>query len=247
MKDPNDILEAQLVKLKLPAIREQYIEQAKVAVAKGLGHIDYLTRLIDAEAQQRTDRSILRRIRAARFPYIKTLDEYDFTYPKKIDRMKVQDIFKLKFIKNCANVILVGATGMGKTHLAIALGYQACQQEISTFFTTAIEMVNHLGAAQAAHRLEQELKRYIKPRLLVVDELGYLPIDKRGADLLFQVISARYERSSIVLTTNRIFKEWPKIFNDDAILTSAVLDRVVHHHELVIIEGNSYRMRKPNE
>ena len=108
-------------------------------------------------------------------------------------------------------------------------------------------MINILTAAQAAHRLDQELQRYLKPALLVIDELGYLPIDKYGADLLFQVISGRYERGSIVLTTNRIFKEWPQIFNNDAILTSAVLDRLVHHHELVIIEGNSYRMRKPNE
>lgn len=247
MTDPNERLETLLTKLRLPAIREQYIDQAKIAVAKGLGHVDYLVWLIEAEAQQRKDRSVLRRIRAARFPYIKTLDEYDFTYPKRIDRMKVQDVFKLNFIDNCANVILVGGTGLGKTHLGIALGCEACHQEINTFFTSAIEMVNILTAAQAAHQLDQALRKYLKPQLLIVDELGYLPIDKTGADLLFQVISARYERSSIVLTTNRIFKEWPEIFNNDATLTSAVLDRIVHHHELVIIEGKSYRMRKPNE
>jgi DNA replication protein DnaC len=247
MKDPHDILEKKLVTLRLPAIRELYIEHTKYAVAKGLGHIDYLARLIEAEAEQRKQRSIQRRIRATRFPYIKTLDEYDFTYPTKIDRMKINDIFTLKFLDNTANVIIVGPTGMGKTHLAIALGYHACHQEVNTLFTSAIDMLNHLTTAQATNKLERELRRYTKPALLLIDELGYLPIDKKGADLLFQVISARYERGSIVLTTNRIFKEWAQIFNNDATLTSAVLDRIVHHHQLIIIQGNSYRMRTPNE
>lgn len=247
MTESHHTLEKQLLQLRLPAIRQEYVEQAKTAIAKGLGHVDYLTNLIDAESQQRHQRSVKRRIREARFPYLKTLDDYDFTYPKRIDRMKLKDIFTLHFLDHHANVIVVGTCGLGKTHLAIALGYHACQHGYNAYFTTAMKMVNILTAAQTAQRLDQELQRYLKPALLVIDELGYLPIDKHGADLLFQVISGRYERGSIVLTTNRIFKEWPQIFNNDTILTSAVLDRIVHHHELVIIEGNSYRMRKPNE
>ena len=247
MTESHQLLEQQLIQLRLPAMRQEYVAQAKVAIAKGLGHIDYLANLIEAETQQRHQRSVQRRLREARFPYLKTLDDYDFTYPKRIDRMKLKDIFTLHFLDHHANVIIVGTCGLGKTHLAIALGHHACQHGYNASFTTAIKMINILTAAQAAHRLDQELQRYLKPALLVIDELGYLPIDKYGADLLFQVISGRYERGSIVLTTNRIFKEWPQIFNNDAILTSAVLDRLVHHHELVIIEGNSYRMRKPNE
>ena len=241
-----DRLDAQLTAIKLPYVREHYQQCAQVAITKGLGHIDYLDMLIEGEADQPRERAVERRLRQARFPYVKDLDQFQFSHPKKIDRMKVQHLFKLHFIKDCANVILVGGCGLGKTHLAIALGYHACVSGLRVLFTTAIDMINTLAGAQADHRLDAELTRYTKPHVLVIDELGYLPIDKFGADLLFQVISARYERGSIVLTTNRVFKEWAGIFNDDATLTSAVLDRLLHHHEIVVVEGDSYRMRQPN-
>jgi len=133
--------------------------------------------------------------------------------------------------------------GLGKTHLATALGYTACLQGHSVLFASAIEVINTLAAAKSAGRLKQELKKYTKPALLILDELGYLPIDKSGADLLFQVISVRYEQGSIMLTSNRAFKEWPKMFNNDSTLTSAILDRLLHHAEIVVIEGKSFRMR----
>lgn len=132
---------------------------------------------------------------------------------------------------------------IGKSHLASALGYAACLAGHSVLFTTAVDIINTLTAAQAAYRLKTELKRFLAPRILCVDEVGYLPIDKTGADLLFQVISQRYERGSIVLTTNQPYKHWPKVFNNDSTLTSAVLDRLLHHAETVIIEGKSYRMK----
>jgi DNA replication protein DnaC len=131
----------------------------------------------------------------------------------------------------------------GKTHLAIALGYAACLAGHRVLFTTAIDIINTLVAAQALNRLKAELKHYLRPAVLVIDELGYLPIDKTGADLLFQVLSGRYERGSCVLTTNLAFKHWTKIFNNDATLTSAVLDRLLHHAETVTIEGKSFRMK----
>jgi DNA replication protein DnaC len=131
----------------------------------------------------------------------------------------------------------------GKTHLATALGYTACRQGHSVLFASAIDVINTLAAAKSAGRLKQELKKYTKPALLILDELGYLPIDKSGADLLFQVISVRYEQGSIMLTSNRAFKEWPKMFNNDSTLTSAILDRLLHHAEIVVIEGKSFRMR----
>ncbi len=131
----------------------------------------------------------------------------------------------------------------GKTHLATALGYTACLQGHSVLFASAIDVINTLAAAKSAGRLKQELKKYTKPALLILDELGYLPIDKSGADLLFQVISVRYEQGSIMLTSNRAFKEWPKMFNNDSTLTSAILDRLLHHAEIVVIEGKSFRMK----
>jgi DNA replication protein DnaC len=133
--------------------------------------------------------------------------------------------------------------GLGKTHLAIALGYECCLKGHSVLFTSAIDVINTLSAAKSTGRLKQEIKKYAKPALLLIDELGYLPIDKSGADLLFQVISVRYEQGSTLITSNRAFKDWPKIFNNDSTLTAALLDRLLHHAETVVIEGKSYRMK----
>jgi DNA replication protein DnaC len=138
---------------------------------------------------------------------------------------------------------IYGGVGLGKTHLASALGYAACQAGHPVLFTTAVDAINTLVAAQAAHRLNQELKRYLAPELLILDEIGYLPLDKVGADLLFQLVSQRYERGSLIITTNKAYKNWPEIFNHDAGITSAILDRVLHHAETVVIEGTSYRMK----
>jgi DNA replication protein DnaC len=136
-----------------------------------------------------------------------------------------------------------GVMSIIKTHLSIALAYQACLKGHSVLFASAIDIINTLTAAQNAGRFKTDLKKYLKPAILLVDELGYLPIDKKGADLLFQVISQRYEKGSIILTTNKQFKKWPEIFNNDSTLTSAVLDRLLHHAETVVIEGKSYRMK----
>ena len=136
---------------------------------------------------------------------------------------------------------------MGKTHLASALGYQACLKGYTVLFISAIDSINNLISSQKKGLLKQELKKYLKPDLLIIDELGYLPIDNKGADLLFQIISQRYEQGSVVITTNRVFKEWPKIFNNDSTLTSALLDRLLHHVEATLIEGDSYRMKEVSE
>ena len=199
--------------------------------------------LIDAEAQLRHDRSVELRLRLARFPVRKSLEQFDWTWPRKINRLQVQNLFRLQFIEQCANVIIVGGVGLGKTHLATALGIVACQQSYSVLFTSAIDAVNTLTASQAAGRLKKDLGKFLRPRVLLLDELGYLPIDKTGADLLFQIISQRYENGSTIITTNRVFKKWPEIFNNDSTLTSAVLDRLLHHAETVKIEGRSFRMK----
>jgi len=174
---------------------------------------------------------------------IKTLEQFDWSWPKKINRPQIQNLFRAKFIAEKSNVVFLGGTGLGKTHLAIALGYEACLKGHSVLFTSTIEAINTLVAAKKAGRLKYEFNKYLKPALLILDELGYLPIDKLGADLLFQMISGRYERGSLLITSNRAYKHWSEIFNNDATLTSAALDRLVHHCETSRIEGPSYRLK----
>jgi len=236
-------LDTLLQYLNLSFMREHYESLAKQAAKDQWPHLDYLTHLVQGEAARRHDRSIQRRIRMARFPVLKTLDQFRWTWPKKINRAAAQNLFRLKFLEEKANIIFLGGVGLGKTHLATALGYAACLQGKSVLFTTAIDAINTLSAAQAANRLKAELKKYLTPSLLICDELGFLPIDKHGADLLFQIISLRYEQASIIITSNRSFKQWPEIFNNDTTLTSAILDRLLHHAETVLIEGKSYRMK----
>ena len=236
-------LDHRLDYLQLPYLKEHFRSAAAEAATNHWSHLDYLDRLIEGEALARQDRAMARRIKAARFPVLKTLEAFRWDWPKKINRLQIQDLFRLRFIEEKTNVIFLGLVGLGKTHLATALGYRACEQGHSVLFANAIDVINTLNAAQIHGTLQAELKRYLTPALLVLDELGYLPVDQRGADLLFQVLSQRYERGSIVLTSNKAFKQWPSIFNGDSTVTSAVLDRLLHHSETVIIEGSSYRMK----
>ena len=242
-KQDLDHLESQLAYLKLPALQALYQTLAKQAAEQGWPHLQYLETLINEEALQRQQRARERRIRLARFPTPKTLEDFNWQWPTAINEMTVKHLFRLQFVKHKANVIFLGGVGTGKTHLSIALGYQACLHHYSVLFTTAVNVINNLSAAQKTGQLKQELRKYRRPQILILDELGYLPIDKQGADLLFQVISQRYECGAIILSGNRAYKDWPGIFNNDATLTSAILDRLLHHAETVVIEGKSYRMK----
>ncbi len=236
-------LTQRLLYLKLPWIRENYEELATQAAQKEWNHVEFLAHLVEGETHLRMDRATERRIKAARFPVIKTLEGFDWSWPKKINRPQVQNLFRLQFIEKKHNVIFLGGVGLGKSHLGIAIGYQACLEAHRTLFASAADIINTLSAAQKAHRLKNELNKYLRPDLLLIDELGFMPIDKHGADLLFQVISQRYEQGAIVLTTNKAFKSWPSIFNNDSVVTSAILDRLLHHAETVTIEGKSFRMK----
>jgi DNA replication protein DnaC len=242
--DPaTDALATQLASLHLTCILEQYESLASVAAEKQWPHVEYLAQLVEAETHRREERSIARRISLARFPVIKTLDQFQWNWPKKINRLQVQNLFRLTFIEEKANVIFLANVGLGKTHLSIALGHTACLRGYTVLFTTAVDIINTLSAAQVHGGLKHELRKYLKPRVLIVDELGYLPIDKQGADLLFQIISQRYERGATIINSNRAYKHWPEIFNNDSTLTSALLDRLLHHAETVLIEGKSFRMK----
>ncbi len=239
---PEDLTEV-LRRLNLTTIAQHYEDLGREAAREGLCHVEYLRRLAEAEAAARYERSVQRRTKAARLPVLKTLEQFNWSWPKKINRTQVQDLFRLRFVEQNTNVVFIGGVGLGKTHFALALAHSTCLNNVPTLFAQAVEIVNTLSAAQATNTLSKALKTYVAPRLLVVDELGYLPMDKRGANLIFQVISARYERGSTVITTNTVYKQWARIFNNDATLTTAILDRLVHHCETITIEGKSYRMK----
>jgi len=236
-------LETSLRLLGLAFMAEHHEEYGRRAARDGVTPVDFLARLVEGEIHLKHDRATLRRVRNARFPVVKTLDNFSWSWPKKINRMAIQSLFRLQFLDDRANVILLGGVGLGKTHLATALGHTACLAGKSVLFSTAVEAINTLAAAAAANRFKAEMKKYLSPELLILDELGYLPIDKHGADLLFQIISQRYERGSIIVTSNRAFKHWPQIFNNDSTLTAAILDRLLHHADHQLIEGKSYRMK----
>ncbi len=236
-------IEQYLRDLKLSFIAESYLEVAQKAAHHKWPHLDYLGHLGAGEARLRHDRATQRRIRLARFPVMKPLDQFRWDWPTQMNRDLIQHHFTLSFLRAHINLLYLGGVGLGKTHLSIALGYEACLKGYSVLFTSAIDIINTLSAAKSPGRLKQEIKRDAKPALVLVDELGYLPMDKRGADFLCQVISARYEQGSTLIPSNRAVKEWPKIFNNDSTLTAALLDRLLHHAEPVVIEGKSYRMK----
>jgi len=232
-----------LAELKLHRIAELYPEVLDEAARKQSSMLDVLASLIGAEAAARRQRALERRIDRARLPKRKTLEEYDFAFPKRIPKQAILRLFDCDFVARHACGILIGPTGLGKSHLLTALGYTACEKGISVRFTRVVDMINVLTTAQINGTLEKALKQYVTPQLLLLDELGYLPIDKRGADLLFQVVAARYESGSIVVTTNRAFRDWGAIFDVDNTLATAMIDRLMHHGEAILIRGDSFRMK----
>ena len=236
-----------LATLKLSRIAEIYREVLDEAARKNSSTLEVLSTLIAEEAIARSERALQRRIRQARLPKRKTLEEYDFTFPKRLPKQKILRLFDCQFIEQHLCGVFIGPTGTGKSHILNALGYTACEKGISVRWTRVVDMINVLTTAQINGTLEKALKAYVNPSLLLLDELGYLPIDKRGADLMFQVVAARYESGSIVLTTNRAFRDWGKIFDVDNTLATAMIDRLMHHGEALVIRGDSYRMKDKDD
>jgi DNA replication protein DnaC len=213
------------------------------AARKGTAMLEILATLIGMEQAARQQRALQRRLRVARLPKQKTVTEYDFHFPKRIPKAVILRLFDCDFIGRHDCAVLIGPTGTGKSHLLTALGYTAAERGYSVCHTRVVDMINHLTAAQIKGVLGNTLRTYVRPSLLLLDELGYLPIDKRGADLLFQVVAARYETGSIVLSTNRPFREWGTLLDTDNTLATALIDRLMHHGEAIVIQGESYRMR----
>jgi DNA replication protein DnaC len=236
-------LERDLAELKLPEITRAYREVLDEAARKGSSMLEVLATLFGLEQAAREQRALQRRLREARLPKPKTLAEYDFNFPKRIPKAAILRLFDCDFMQRHGCAVLIGPTGTGKSHLLTALGYVAAERGFSVRHTRVVDMINHLTTAQINGLLGKALKTYTRPSLLLLDELGYLPIDKRGADLLFQVVAARYESGSIVLSTNRPFREWGALFDVDNTLATALIDRLMHHGEAYIIKGDSYRMK----
>ena len=236
-------LDRDLDQLRLPEIAKRYQEILDDAARKGSSMLEVLAILIGVERTARDQRALERRLREARLPLRKTLAEYNFQFPKRISKTAIVRLFDCDFIPRHGCAVLIGPTGTGKSHLLSALGYVACEKGHSVRHVRVVDMINHLTTAQINGLLGKALKSYTRPDLLLLDELGYLPIDKRGADLLFQVIAARYETGSIVLTTNRPFREWGTLFDVDNTLATALIDRLMHHGEALVIKGESYRMK----
>jgi len=240
MTDP---LIACMQKLKLAWMLENHETELADAARLNRSHHDLLLRLLAGELDAAQARSIQRRLSLARLPASRTLDTFDWNWPTEINRDQIQHLFTLAFLRARQNVVFIGGVGLGKTHLSIALAQEVCQHNHSVLFTSAVDTINTLAEARAGNRFRQAMRRYVAPELLCIDELGYLPVDRVGAELLFQVLGERYEKGSTLITTNRVYKKWARTFANDATLTSAVLDRVVHHCETVIIKGKSYRLK----
>jgi DNA replication protein DnaC len=236
-------LNRDLAELKLPEIAKSYREVLDEAARKGTSMLEVLATLFGLELAAREQRALQRRLREARLPKQKTVAEYDFNFPKRVPKAAILRLFDCDFIQLHGCAVLIGPTGTGKSHLLTALGYTAAERGHSVRHTRVVDMINQLTTAQIKGVLGNTLRSYVRPSLLLLDELGYLPIDKRGADLLFQVVAARYETGSIVLTTNRPFREWGTLFDTDNTLATALIDRLMHHGEAIVIQGDSYRMR----
>jgi DNA replication protein DnaC len=230
--------------LNLPFVAQGYSGAAQNAAQQGVAYSDFLEELLKAEAAGRNVRKQSMLTRLAGFPAIKTLEDFDYEFAQGVKRSQIEELAGLGFVERNDNVVLIGPSGVGKTHLAIALGYRAAQAGLKTRFTTAADLLLTLTAAHTQNQLKSVMHRAINSyRLLIIDEIGYLPMNREQANLFFQVIAARYEKGSLIVTSNLPFGQWDATFAQDATLTAALLDRLLHHARIVPIAGESYRLK----
>ena len=224
------------VGLSLSTLLEQAAQQE-------LSYSAFLTNVLATEVAAKQEKHHTMRIQMARFPFQKTLEGFDWTAQPSIDPKVIKELATMRFVANGANALLLGPPGVGKTHLSVALGMEACRLGLRVMFTTATALITTLGKALYENRLEERLKLLTQPKLLIIDEIGYIPIDRQGANLFFQLVSRRYERGAILLTSNQSLGAWGEVFGD-AVIASAILDRLLHHATTVNIKGDSYRLRE---
>jgi DNA replication protein DnaC len=238
---PQLLLDHHLKTLKLPTFLREYGKLARQCAAEGTDHVRFLARLVELELIDRERRMIERRIKAAKFPAAKSLDSFDFKAIPALNKMQVLELARCEWIERRENVIAVGPSGTGKTHVALGLGLAACQKGLSVGFITAAALVHELMEARDERRLLRLQKQMGGQKLLIIDELGFVPLSKTGAELLFELISQRYERGATLITSNLPFDEWTEIFGSER-LTGALLDRLTHHVNILEMNGDSYRL-----
>jgi DNA replication protein DnaC len=235
----HDLL-AQLSLVQADTLLESLLERA---AKEQPAYADFLLEVLTTEKEFRTSRILQTRTRMASLPYAKTLAQFDFTFQPSIDERQIKELQTLRFVSEAGNVILLGPPGVGKTHLAVGLALEAIRGGYGAYFITANDLINDLGKAAREGRLEQRMRLYLRPKVLIVDEVGYLPLDPMGATIFFQLVSARYERGSIILTSNKSYTDWGTVFGDQTI-AAAILDRLLHHSTTINIRGESYRLKE---
>ncbi|PKB57288.1 MAG: AAA family ATPase [SAR202 cluster bacterium Casp-Chloro-G3] len=243
---PQVLLAHHLKALKLPTFLREYDKVARQCAQEGVDHTGYLLRLAELELIQREGRMVERRVKLARFPAVKSLDSFDFLAIPSLNQPLVLELARCEYVERRENIIALGNSGTGKTHVALGLGLAACQQGLSVGFTTASALVHELMEARDERRLLQVQKRLSALKLLIIDELGFVPLSKTGAELLFEVFSQRYERGSTVVTSNLPFDEWTEVLGSER-LTGALLDRLTHRVHILELNGDSYRLKQSRQ
>lgn len=238
-----EIIKKQLRELKLAGMVNSLETRNEYAIKNKLSYLEFLQTLIEDEMNNRKDNSLKKRLAKAKFPVIKKLEDFDFKFQPSINEKEIYDLATCSFVRKKENIVFIGQTGTGKTHLAIALGFKAILSGYNVLYTTIDEMVSQMNISKADSTYYQKLKYFLDPGLLIIDEFGLKKINQNCVENFFDIISKRYEKNSIIITSNKTFEEWGEIF-PDPVLTSAILDRVIHHCNLIQIKGESYRMKE---
>lgn len=228
--------------LKLDKIRNYLPNYLETIASKDIPFVDALLDLTEKEIEFKNERASKIQVAVSAFPFEKGLSDFDFDYQPSINKKQIYDLATLRFLENKENILFYGNSGVGKTHLAVSLGIEAAKKRYITYFISCHDLITQLNKAHSENRLEAKLKHYAKYKILIIDEIGYLPIDKQGANLLFQLIARRYEKNSTIITTNQMFSKWGEVFSDP-VIANALLDRLIHHSHIIKIKGTSYRIK----